>query len=82
MVKKYLNWVCEIPLWKKIVFTLLSFVMSALFFILLSLFWGINLIIYTSGFLRFLIILLLKKMAGFLFLNKLFYKLAEKLDSG
>ena len=81
MLKKYLDWICSVPLWKKIIFAVISLLMSVLFFVLLSLFWGINLIIYTSGFLRVIIVLLLKKIAGFLFLNKLFHKLAEKLDA-
>ena len=77
MIRKYISWVSAIPLWKKITFYILSFFMSLLFCLFMSLFMGINLIVYTTNIIRLVILMIVKKIAAFFFINKVFYKIAQ-----
>ncbi|MFW5985563.1 MAG: hypothetical protein ACOCQ1_04695 [Halanaerobiaceae bacterium] len=81
MIEKYIKYISGLELWKKISFAVVSFLASILLALLLSVYMGVNLIVYTSSFIRVFLFLIIKKIAGFLFLNKLFYKLAERYDS-
>ena len=78
MLKNYLDWIAAIPLWKKLVFSIVSSFLTIIFNIIMAVIFNITMLIHTSNLILILTGLFLKKTVTLLFMNKLYYRFVYK----